>query len=227
MSGWRARRPARRRGRGGPVEAESLAFHRRIREAFRALADAEPQRCVLVDATGSVDAVAAAVWRVVRRPAAGCGQGATGMSKDILADQCRIFPIRARLPHSSAIRRRRRSFSMPTAAGGCTMPGSSAGRRASARPRWAYRIAKFCSRFRARTGGAGHRPVRAGGPYGVCPCSGAGPCGPAGAAPDPRQIRQEHQAPIFHLMMCGGDRPVLADIGEGGWAFASSMRRTI
>jgi dTMP kinase len=41
------------------------AFHERVREGFLALARAEPQRCVVVDATRPVDAVAAEVGRLV------------------------------------------------------------------------------------------------------------------------------------------------------------------
>jgi dTMP kinase len=46
-------------------ESKGLAFHERLREAFRAIARAEPQRCVLIDATGSVEAVQADVWRAI------------------------------------------------------------------------------------------------------------------------------------------------------------------
>jgi dTMP kinase len=46
-------------------ESKGVAFHTRLREAFRAIAAAEPERCVLIDATGAMDAVAAAVWRAV------------------------------------------------------------------------------------------------------------------------------------------------------------------
>ena len=34
-------------------ESKGLAFHRRLREGFLAIARAEPQRCALIDATGS------------------------------------------------------------------------------------------------------------------------------------------------------------------------------
>ena len=54
-------------GQGAPdrFEAEDLAFHRRLRDAFRAIAEAEPGRCVLVDAAQDPDAVAHAVRRAV------------------------------------------------------------------------------------------------------------------------------------------------------------------
>ena len=48
-----------------PSEAEALAFHARLRDAFRAIAQAEPARCVLVDAARDPDAVADAVRAAV------------------------------------------------------------------------------------------------------------------------------------------------------------------
>ena len=58
---------ARAQARGGEMRFESkgLAFHQRLREGFLAIARAEPQRCALIDATGSMDAVEAAVWAAV------------------------------------------------------------------------------------------------------------------------------------------------------------------
>jgi dTMP kinase len=46
-------------------ESKGMAFHERLREAFRSIAAAEPDRCALVDATTSMDAVEAAVWAAV------------------------------------------------------------------------------------------------------------------------------------------------------------------
>ncbi|MET0314198.1 MAG: dTMP kinase [Hansschlegelia sp.] len=43
-------------------EAEDASFHERLREAFVAIARAEPGRCVLVDASGSEEDVAQRVW---------------------------------------------------------------------------------------------------------------------------------------------------------------------
>lgn len=40
-------------------------FHETLRRAFHDIAGREPQRCVLVDASGSIDAIAAALWQVV------------------------------------------------------------------------------------------------------------------------------------------------------------------
>lgn len=47
-------------------EQEDGGFHQRVREGFRALADAEPERWVVIDATMSRDEVAAAVRSAVR-----------------------------------------------------------------------------------------------------------------------------------------------------------------
>ena len=46
-------------------ESKGMAFHERLREGFRAIAAAEPERCALIDATASMDAVEAAVWAAV------------------------------------------------------------------------------------------------------------------------------------------------------------------
>lgn len=47
-------------------ERMGAAFHARIRNAFLEIAEAEPERCVVVAATGDVDAVAARIWEAVR-----------------------------------------------------------------------------------------------------------------------------------------------------------------
>ena len=46
-------------------ESKGMAFHERLREGFRAIAAAEPDRCVVIDATADMDAVEQAVWRAV------------------------------------------------------------------------------------------------------------------------------------------------------------------
>lgn len=57
----------RAQARGGEMRFESkgLEFHQRLRERFLAIARAEPDRCALIDATGAMDAVEAAIWAVV------------------------------------------------------------------------------------------------------------------------------------------------------------------
>ena len=47
-------------------ESKGRAFHERLREGFLAIAREEPQRCAVIDATGSVDEVAARVWAAVQ-----------------------------------------------------------------------------------------------------------------------------------------------------------------
>ena len=54
-----------RRGQPDRFEAEDDGFHRRVTDGFRALAEAEPGRWRVVDATGSVAEVAARVWAAV------------------------------------------------------------------------------------------------------------------------------------------------------------------
>lgn len=60
-------RAAKRRGEGSAdrFEAESLAMHEELREAYRQLVLAEPGRCIIIDATGQKDAVADRIWKTV------------------------------------------------------------------------------------------------------------------------------------------------------------------
>ena len=46
-------------------ESKGVGFHERLREGFRAIAAAEPDRCVLIDAAVDMDAVEQAVWAAV------------------------------------------------------------------------------------------------------------------------------------------------------------------
>lgn len=46
-------------------EAESLAFHEALREAYRQIVQVEPDRCVLIDATLPKAEVAERIWRAV------------------------------------------------------------------------------------------------------------------------------------------------------------------
>jgi dTMP kinase len=61
-------RAAARRGHGAPdrFEAEDVKFHEGLRDAYRQIAAAEPQRCVLIDANAAPGVVAARVWTSVR-----------------------------------------------------------------------------------------------------------------------------------------------------------------
>jgi dTMP kinase len=61
---------ARARGRGGDetrFEDKGLGFHTRLRDAFLAIAEAEPGRCVVVDATRPPDVVAQEIWRALEQ----------------------------------------------------------------------------------------------------------------------------------------------------------------
>lgn len=58
---------ARRHGDGGVdrIDAEALAFHERVAEGYRSLAAKDPARWRVVDAAGTQEAVAAALWAAV------------------------------------------------------------------------------------------------------------------------------------------------------------------
>ena len=49
-----------------PFEADTLAIHETRRAGFLAIAEREPDRCVVVDATLPEEDIAAAIWQVVR-----------------------------------------------------------------------------------------------------------------------------------------------------------------
>ena len=61
-------RLALRRGDAAPdrFEAENVEFHQKLREAFRALADDEPERCVIIDASVPRVQVAKDIWDTVQ-----------------------------------------------------------------------------------------------------------------------------------------------------------------
>ena len=56
-----------RRGEAKPdrFEAENLDFHQRLRQAYLAIAAAEPDRCVVIDASEPKEAVARKIWNAV------------------------------------------------------------------------------------------------------------------------------------------------------------------
>ncbi len=61
-------RLALRRGDAAPdrFEAEDVEFHQKLREAFRALAADEPERCVIIDASVPRVQVAKDIWDTVQ-----------------------------------------------------------------------------------------------------------------------------------------------------------------
>lgn len=60
-------RASKRRGQGAVdrFEQENLAFHQKLRDAYRRIAQEEPERCVLIDATEEPDFIADQIWRTV------------------------------------------------------------------------------------------------------------------------------------------------------------------
>jgi len=61
-------RAARRRRPGEAIdrfEGETLAFHRNLRQAYRDIASAEPQRCAVLDATQPPEALAETAWHIL------------------------------------------------------------------------------------------------------------------------------------------------------------------
>jgi dTMP kinase len=57
-------RAGARRGKAAAdrFETESVEFHQRLREAYRSLADAEPARCVLINARAGKEEIAEQIW---------------------------------------------------------------------------------------------------------------------------------------------------------------------
>ncbi len=56
-----------RRGEAKPdrFEAENVEFHQELRQAYLAIAAEEPERCVVIDASGPKEAVARKIWNAV------------------------------------------------------------------------------------------------------------------------------------------------------------------
>jgi len=62
----RARRRSAQSGEGDDrFESEDRSFHEALRQAFRDVATAQPERCVLVDASGTPEEVETAIWAAV------------------------------------------------------------------------------------------------------------------------------------------------------------------
>ena len=62
-------RATRRRsgGRADRFEAEDVKYHEALRNAYRALAELEPKRCVIIDGRAPRDVVAERIWAVVEQ----------------------------------------------------------------------------------------------------------------------------------------------------------------
>ena len=58
-------RAAARRDGGERYEGMAPAFHQRLRAGFLAIAEADPARCALIDASGGADDVAGLIWSEV------------------------------------------------------------------------------------------------------------------------------------------------------------------
>jgi len=58
-------RAAARRGKETRYESLPVAFHQRVRTGFLDIAAADPERCIVIDATGDIDTIAAAMARAV------------------------------------------------------------------------------------------------------------------------------------------------------------------
>jgi dTMP kinase len=62
-------RAKRRRGEGDAdrFEGEAIEFHGQLRSAYRALAELEPKRCVIIDGRAPKDVVAERIWAIVQQ----------------------------------------------------------------------------------------------------------------------------------------------------------------
>lgn len=60
-----ARAKSRNNQAADRFEGENLEYHTLLREAYRDLAEQEPDRCVMIDGTPSADAIAVRIWMLV------------------------------------------------------------------------------------------------------------------------------------------------------------------
>jgi dTMP kinase len=63
------------RGEAERFEAKGQAFHERLREAFLEIASTEPGRCVVLEALGDIDTMAARIWTEVSERLADAADG--------------------------------------------------------------------------------------------------------------------------------------------------------
>ena len=54
-------------------EAESMKFHRRVREGYREMAESEPERWLIIDGTLDREVIAGIIWQSISRLIAGRG----------------------------------------------------------------------------------------------------------------------------------------------------------
>lgn len=59
-------RASRRSGKEDRFEKFDVAFHEKLRAAFRDIARRSPSRCILIDATDNEDSVAEQIWKAVK-----------------------------------------------------------------------------------------------------------------------------------------------------------------
>jgi dTMP kinase len=59
-------RAVARRGKENRFEQFDAGFHRKLRAAFRDIANRQPMRCTLLDAGGTEDEVAGEIWKAVK-----------------------------------------------------------------------------------------------------------------------------------------------------------------
>lgn len=57
----------RRSAQADRFEQETLAFHQKLREAFIDIAADNPERCVVINASGTPEAIGDEIWKVVNR----------------------------------------------------------------------------------------------------------------------------------------------------------------
>lgn len=65
-----ARADARRGGgelKADRFESENLNFHKRLRKAFQSIAQAEPERCCIIDADRDAEEVEFAIWQCIKQ----------------------------------------------------------------------------------------------------------------------------------------------------------------
>jgi dTMP kinase len=65
----------RGQGKADRFEAEAIGFHRRLRQAFLDIAAAMPQRCIVIDASGTPVDVEVLAWEAIESRYPGLGQG--------------------------------------------------------------------------------------------------------------------------------------------------------
>ena len=221
-------RAKRRRGKGAAdrFEAESVEFHEALRKAYRALADKEPKRCVVIDGRAPRDVVAERIWAAVAQRLQSGSRSVGGARSRRERRRRRRGDVLRAARNRRAVRPRRGRARAARELPRRPHSARLADRRASWHRQGDAGLSSGALRARAsRSAGAAVQKATSlavdAGPSGRAPHRRAGARRPAGAGA--RHQREDRQAvtPKSASTTCGAAVAFFGSTaGEGGWRIA-------